>query len=55
MLGGVSNGCEDSSKSTGDQSELTESIVELVGRGEEHLELVWNLVPNPVVWSSEGV
>ena len=55
MVGGVSSGCEGNDKSTGDQSELTQSIVELVGRGEEHLELVWNLVPNPVFWSSGGV
>ena len=48
-------GSRDSNKSAGGQSEPTESIVGWVGRGEEHLDLVWIPVAKLVIWGPGGV
>ena len=44
-----------SNASTDGQSQLTESIVGGVDRGDEPLEQVWNLVLDPVIPGTVGV
>ena len=54
-FGGDAECSMDINASTYGQRQLTESIVGGVGRGEEHLEQVWNLVLNPVIPGTVGV
>ena len=54
-FGGDVVGSRDSNKSAGGQRESTGSIVGWVGRGEEHLDLVWIPVANLVIWGPVGV
>ena len=54
-FGGDADGSMDSNASTNGQSQLTESIVGGVDRGDEHLEQVWNLVLDPVIPGTVGV